>query len=146
MIRARSPVAAASPTVGRTIALGLWLTPFSLTALVLFPLVARAGDEVPAALRYFNNAMFLAVIAALGLAVWWLRRRLQPGASRGTGARVTPVAMLGTRERIALVEFEGRRLLVGITPQQITMLCELDRASFETAQLSVQSVDDRSIQ
>jgi flagellar protein FliO/FliZ len=146
MIRARSPVAAASPTVGRTIALGLGFAPFSLTALVLFPLVARAGDEVPAALRYFNNAMFLAVIAVLGLAVWWLRRRLQPGASRGTGARVIPVAMLGTRERIALVEFEGRRLLVGITPQQITMLCELERASFGTAQLSVQSVDDRSIQ
>jgi flagellar biogenesis protein FliO len=35
--------------------------------------------------------------------------------------------MLGTRERIALVEFEGRRLLVGVTPAQITLLCELDR-------------------
>jgi flagellar biogenesis protein FliO len=54
--------------------------------------------------------------------------------------------MLGTRERIALVEFEGRRLLVGITPQQITMLCELDRASLATAQVPVQSVGDRSIQ
>jgi len=146
MIRARSPVAAASPTVGRTIAFGLGFAPFALSALVLFPLVARAGDEVPAALRYFNNAMFLAVISVLGLAVWWLRRRLQPGGSRGSGARVVPVAVLGTRERIALVEFEGRRLLVGITPQQITMLCELDRASFATAQFSVQSVDDRSIQ
>lgn len=145
MIRARSPVAAASPTVGPTIALKLGSAPFTLIALVLFPLVARAGDEVPAALRFFNNALFLAVITVLGLAVWWLRRRLQPGASRGSGARVIPVAMLGTRERIALVEFEGRRLLVGITPQQITMLCELDRASFATAQSSVQSVDDRSI-
>jgi flagellar protein FliO/FliZ len=138
MIRARSPVAAASPTVGPVI------------ALVLFPLAARAGDEVPAALRFFNNALFLAVIAVLGLAVWWLRRRLQPGASRGSGARVIPVAMLGTRERIALVEFEGRRLLVGITPQQISMLCELDRTSFaqaqSAAQSAVQSVDSQSPQ
>jgi flagellar protein FliO/FliZ len=54
--------------------------------------------------------------------------------------------MLGTRERIAVVEFEGRRLLVGVTPQQITMLCELDRTSFSVPQSPVQSVDDRSIQ
>ena len=146
MIRARSPVAAASPPVGPTIAFKFGPALVSLTTLVFFPMVARAGDEVPAALRFFNNALFLAVIAVLGLAVWWLRRRLQPGASRGSGARVIPVAMLGTRERIALVEFEGRRLLVGITPQQITMLCELDRASFAAGQSSVQSVDDRSIQ
>jgi len=141
MIRPRSPVTAASPTVGPTIALKLGFVPFSLIALVLLPLAASAGDEVPAALRFFNNALFLAVIAVLGLAVWWLRRRLQPGASRGSGARVIPVAMLGTRERIAVVEFEGRRLLVGVTPQQITMLCELDRSGFATAQSTVQPVD-----
>jgi len=141
MIRARSAVPAASPTVGLTIARKLGSVPFSLIALVLFPLTASAGDEVPAALRFFNNALFLAVIAVLGLAVWWLRRRLQPGASRGSGARVIPVAMLGTRERIAVVEFEGRRLLVGVTPQQITMLCELDRSSFAAAQSTVQPAD-----
>jgi len=141
MIRARSPVPAASPTVGPTIARKLGSVPFSLIALVLLPLTASAGDEVPAALRFFNNALFLAVIAVLGLAVWWLRRRLQPGASRGSGARVIPVAMLGTRERIAVVEFEGRRLLVGVTPQQITMLCELDRSSFAAAQSTVQPAD-----
>jgi len=141
MIRARSPVAAAKPTVGPAIVRKLGSVPLSAIVLVLFPLVVQAGDEVPAALRFFNNALFLAVIAVLGLAVWWLRRRLQPGASRGSGARVIPVAMLGTRERIAVVEFEGRRLLVGVTPQQITMLCELDRSGFSAAQSMVHPVD-----
>jgi len=146
MIRARSPVAAASPTVGPAIVRMIRSSLFSLAALTLFPLAARAGDEVPAALRFFNNALFLAVIAVLGLAVWWFRYRLKPSGPRGSGARVIPVAMLGTRERIAVVEFEGRRLLVGVTPQQITMLCELDRTSFSVPQSPVQSVDDRSIQ
>ena len=141
MIRARSLVAAAKPTVGPAIARTHGRVPFFLTALVLVPIAVRAGDEVPAALRFFNNALFLAVIVVLGLAVWWLRRRLQPGASRGSGARVIPVAMLGTRERIAVVEFEGRRLLVGVTPQQITMLCELDRSGFAATQSMVQPVD-----
>jgi len=141
MIRARSPVAAASPTVGPTIAQKPGFVRFYPIALALFPLAVSAGDEVPAALRFFNNALFLAVIALLGLAVWWLRRRLQPGASRGSGARVIQVAMLGTRERIAVVEFEGRRLLVGVTPQQITMLCELDRSGFAATQSTVQPVD-----
>jgi len=122
MIQSRSLVAAASPTVGPAIVL--------MTALVIFPAAVKAADEVPATLRFFNNALFLAVIVVLGLAIWWLRRRLQPGSARGSGARVLPVAMLGTRERIAVVEFEGRRLLVGVTPQQITLLCELDRAGF----------------
>lgn len=146
MIRARSPVAAASPAVGLAIARKLGSVPFHLIALAFFPLAARAGDEVPAALRFFNNALLLAVLAVLGLGAWWLRRRLQPGASRGSGARVIPVAMLGTRERIAVVEFEGRRLLVGVTPQQITMLCELDRTGFSLTQSPVQAVNDRSIQ
>jgi flagellar biosynthetic protein FliO len=141
MIRARSPVAAATPTVGPAIALTRCLARFSPIAFVLVPFAVRAGDEVPAALRFFNNALFLAVIVLLGLAVWWLRHRLQPGAARGSGARVIPVAMLGTRERIAVVEFEGRRLLVGVTPQQITMLCELDRSGFAATQSMVQPVD-----
>ena len=141
MIRARSSVAAALPTVGPTIAQKPGFVRFYPIALALFPLAVSAGDEVPAALRFFNNALFLAVIVVLGLAVWWLRRRLQPGASRGSGARVIPVAMLGTRERIAVVEFEGRRLLVGVTPQQITMLCEMDRSGFAATQSTVQPVD-----
>jgi flagellar protein FliO/FliZ len=146
MIRARSLGAAASPTVGPAIVRKLGAAVLPLVVLVGFPVCARAGDEVPAALRFFNNALFLAVIAVLGLAVWWLRRRLLPGASRGSGARVIPVAMLGTRERIAVVEFEGRRLLIGVTPQQITMLCELDRSSFAVAQPPMQTVDNQSIQ
>ncbi len=55
MIRARSSVAAALPTVGPTIAQKPGFVRFFPLALALFPLAARAGDEVPAALRFFNN-------------------------------------------------------------------------------------------
>jgi len=125
MTRARSPDAAASPTVGPAIVL--------CVLLAAVPMVSAGSGEVPEALRFFNNALFLAVIGVLGLGIWWLRRRLQPGSARGSGARVVPVAMIGTRERIAVVEFEGRRMLVGVTPHQISLLCELDRDGFSEA-------------
>jgi flagellar protein FliO/FliZ len=100
---------------------------FAAAALLCAPVSALAVEEVPSALRFFNNALFLVVLVVLGLAIWWLRRRMQTGGVAGQTARVFQLAMLGTRERIALVEFEGRRLLVGVTPAQITLLCELDR-------------------
>jgi len=88
-----------------------------------------ATEEAQASLRFFNNALFLSVLAMIAAAIWWFRRRFQVGGGFGSGAKVLPVAVLGARERIAVVEFEDRRILVGVTAHQITLLCDLGETS-----------------
>jgi flagellar protein FliO/FliZ len=71
-------------------------------------------------------AAFAAVIALIPIALWILKR-LQagsPGATRSI--TVTGGLSLGPRERIAIIEAQGRRWMIGITGQSISMLAELD--------------------
>lgn len=71
-------------------------------------------------------AAFAAVIALIPIALWILKR-LQagnPGATRSI--TVTGGLSLGPRERIAIIETQGRRWMIGITGQSISMLAELD--------------------
>ena len=69
---------------------------------------------------------FVAVVALIPLSLWALKR-LQAGGPAGRRT-VTLVGglTLGPRERIAVVEAQGRRWMVGVTGQSITMLAELD--------------------
>ncbi|MFN9771203.1 MAG: flagellar biosynthetic protein FliO [Burkholderiales bacterium] len=72
-------------------------------------------------------AAFVAVVALIPAALWVLKR-LQTGAGR-SGRAVTLVGglNLGPRERIAIVEAEGRRWMLGVTGQSISLLAELER-------------------
>jgi flagellar protein FliO/FliZ len=68
----------------------------------------------------------LALAVVLGL-LWWLARRAGGGKPR---AKVTTVSVvgrqsLGRRSGVAVVEVEGRRLLLGVTDQAISLLTEL---------------------
>ncbi|MFM1990323.1 MAG: hypothetical protein RJA99_3280 [Pseudomonadota bacterium] len=71
---------------------------------------------------------FVAVIALIPLALWALKR-LQAGPA-GTVRLVTLAGglTLGPRERVVVVETDGRRWLLGVTGQSITMLAELGPA------------------
>lgn len=68
----------------------------------------------------------LALAVVLGL-LWWLARRTGGGRAR---AKVTTVAVVGRqslsrRSGVAVVEVEGRRLLLGVTDQGVSLLTEL---------------------
>jgi flagellar biosynthetic protein FliO len=71
----------------------------------------------------------LAVLVVLGLvaALAWLARRGAFGALRaGTRAVTVETAVpLGERRSLVIVAVEGRRLLLGMTPTQISMVAEL---------------------
>jgi len=70
---------------------------------------------------------FVAVIALIPVALWLLKR-LQ-GGPPGSGRVVTLVGglTLGPRERIAVVEADGRRWMIGVTGQSISLITELER-------------------
>ena len=70
----------------------------------------------------------LVVFALLGLFVWLARRgTLGPVGlrRRSSGVVVQTAVPLGERRSLAVVAVEGRRLLLGLTPMQITLLAEL---------------------
>ncbi len=74
----------------------------------------------------------LLLVVAMILALAWLARRMQnlPRGGRG-GLKVLGGVSLGTRERAVILEFEGRRLLVGVAPGQVRLLDAIEApASF----------------
>jgi len=85
-------------------------------------------------------AAFVAVIALIPVALWVLKR-LQAGGPAG-GRVVTLVGglPLGPRERIAVIESQGRRWMIGVTGQSISLLAELDRPDAEAPDSAVTPV------
>jgi len=67
----------------------------------------------------------LVVLVLLALGAWgvgqWLRRR--PAlVSANRQLRVVTAVAVGTRERVVLLEVEGEKVLIGVSPQGITPL------------------------
>ncbi len=77
--------------------------------------------------------VFLLVIAAIPATAWLLRRGQSIGARGNASLGVAGAVAVGPRERIALVRADARWLVVGITPQSITLLAELDGPPAEPA-------------
>jgi flagellar protein FliO/FliZ len=88
------------------------------------------GSDVGTALR---SLVAVFVVLALVAVCAWLVRRGAFGSlgRRGPSAvRVETAVPLGDRRSLLVVAVEGRRLLLGITPQQVTLVIELDRTGF----------------
>jgi flagellar protein FliO/FliZ len=80
----------------------------------------------------------LAVVVVLGLVALcaWLARRgaFGPLGRKAPGTvRVETAVPLGDRRSLMVVSVEGRRLLLGLTPQQVTLVTELDRGGGDFA-------------
>jgi flagellar protein FliO/FliZ len=72
--------------------------------------------------------MLLLVLALIPLVLWTLKR-LQNFQPPGRGPRPIELAAqlaLGARERVVLVRVQDRLLVLGVTPQQVTLLAEGD--------------------
>ncbi len=79
---------------------------------------------------------FAAVIALIPISLWLLKR-LQ--SHRTGGARSITVSgglSLGPRERIVIIESQGRRWMLGVTSQSISLIAELDPDQLVSASVS----------
>lgn len=62
----------------------------------------------------------LAVVAGAG-ALWWNRRRTL---AADPAVRLVAMRALGQKERIAVLEISGERLVLGVTPHRVTLLAK----------------------
>ncbi len=103
---------------------------------LLVSLQAMADTTVAAAPTAQGNGMnamtimnvFGSLIIVLGLlfGLAWLYKKLAiklPGSSH---IKIISSVMLGPRERILVIEVQGKQRVLGVTSNQITMLFELD--------------------
>jgi flagellar protein FliO/FliZ len=82
----------------------------------------------------FQSFFAVLVVLALVAALAWLVRRGAFGALRGGNRSIVveTAVPIGERRSLIIVAVEGRRLLLGLTPTQITMVTELGaQPSFE---------------
>ena len=98
-----------------------------------------APDLVPNVWRMLGA---LGVVLLLLGAVAWLLRRGVMGRRAANGLNVESVLALGERRSLAIVSVEDRRLLVGLAPNNVSLVTELGRnQSFEAA--VAQALDGR---
>lgn len=86
---------------------------------------------LPSLLRMFGA--FAVVIALLAGTLWLLKRGA--GVRRNTkGFAIEAALPLGDRRSLAIVTVEGRRLLLGLAPNHVSLVTELSAsASFDDA-------------
>lgn len=96
------------------------------------PLLAAEVPAVDSAANLGRTMLGLGVVIALVFALAWVARRVSSmrGLSGASGGPIQVVGQLalGTRERLLLVEVDGRRVLLGVVPGSITRLDASDSA------------------
>ena len=88
------------------------------------------------------GTMLMGLTAVLGVIflLAWLSKRFNIAAPGGGGnMRMISAMSMGQKEKIVLVEVEGQKLLLGVTPNQISCLKELGRSE-EAGTASVNGV------
>jgi flagellar protein FliO/FliZ len=102
---------------------------------------AVGPDLVPSLARTFGALMI--VLSLIGALAWLVRRGVIAKKS-GKGLGIEAALPLGERRSLVVVTVEGRRLLVGLAPNAVTLVTELDRpASFDRALTAAPAGDTR---
>lgn len=90
------------------------------------PTPGQAPEAPPSGMRAFGS--LLLVLGLAGLSLWALKkygRGRIPGGGGGR-LRVEETLALGDRRYVSILEAEGERFLIGLTPQGIHLISRLD--------------------
>lgn len=95
-----------------------------IAACTLVPSLCAAASSAPLG---FGQALqvLLGLLVVLGMivAAAWAARRLQAIRPQGRGhIRIIEGMAVGTRDKLLLIEVDGRRVLLGMSPGRITTL------------------------
>ncbi|WP_266171325.1 flagellar biosynthetic protein FliO [Dyella subtropica] len=101
-----------------------------MIATLLAIAVPVATPDIPVGAELLRVLLSLVAIIALIVAAGWLSRRLQARTQPG-GRRIRCVESfaVGTRERVLLLDADGKRLLVGVGPGGLRTLHVYDGAA-----------------
>lgn len=79
-----------------------------------------------------KTALALGVVIAIILLCAWGLRRIQQGNRYGKlPTKVVSSHALGQRERVVVLDIDDKRLVLGVTPQNINLLTELEQTPIE---------------
>ncbi|WP_306591984.1 flagellar biosynthetic protein FliO [Geothrix sp. 21YS21S-4] len=90
------------------------------------PTPGQASEAGPSGLRAFGSLVL--VLGLAGASLWALKkygRGKLPG-SGGGKLRVEETLALGDRRYVSILDAEGERFLIGLTPQGISLISRLD--------------------
>jgi len=96
---------------------------------VIYPRAAGEPSSGAADHDRWNRAPWL--LGALALAAggtWWLwrsRGQVGSGGKHGRKLAIEETRSLGNRQYLVVAAYEGKKLLLGVTPGQIKLLCNL---------------------
>ena len=79
--------------------------------------------------------LVLAILLAMVFAARWLMQRRPQGGRR---LRFVEAMALGSRDKILLIEVDGKSLLLGVTAHNIRLLTELDAQDLSSSPVSQQ--------
>ncbi len=86
---------------------------------------------------FWNFLIFLLVISLLVATLFFLKK-LNPSLGKGEGKNIRFLESydLGVRQRIILLEVNGERFLIGVGPNQISLLSRIEKQTIEAADLN----------
>lgn len=102
----------------------------------------KESGESGAAASYSDMVLGLLAVLLLIFGLAWTARRLNVTAMSPSPAslKLQSVLSLGNKEKVVIVNADGRRFLLGVTTNQISILSELDEATESQAGASVANV------
>ncbi|MGL5007946.1 MAG: flagellar biosynthetic protein FliO [Plesiomonas sp.] len=104
----------------------LFASPLFATPITGNTTILAASGQSPTSIgmALLSLLCVLALIVGLG----WLAKRLRLPLHNKSSIQIEQQQALGQRERLLIVNVEGQRLLVGVTPQHISLLTTLNSA------------------